>query len=91
MAGDLPDLPCHPTGRNWTVDERHAIVAYGNRCRATAAPVVVGDAKRLLWVSRNWSATVGDQYVAHVLRVGGTGDLSDIRSFIDLTAALAGD
>lgn len=40
------------------------------------------DAERLEWLSLKWGGLRGD-YAAWVLRRGGTGDLSDIRSFVD--------
>jgi hypothetical protein len=44
--------------------------------------VETSDAHRLEWVSKNWGGQRAD-YASHVLNRGGTGDLSDIRSFID--------
>jgi len=40
------------------------------------------DEERLEWLSLKWGGLRGD-YAAWVLRRGGTGDLSDIRSFVD--------
>lgn len=39
--------------------------------------------RRLLWVSENWVASTGNKYESHVMNRGGTGDLSDICTFID--------
>lgn len=49
------------------------------------------DAARLAWVAKNWCSPVGREFAMHVLKRGGTGDLGDIRSFVDeqLKAALA--
>ena len=43
----------------------------------------ITDTDRLHWVMNNFSVDLMNQFVRHVLTVGGIGDLSDIRTFLD--------
>ena len=43
----------------------------------------ITDTDRLHWVMNNFSVDLMNQFVRHVLTVGGVGDLSDIRTFLD--------
>jgi hypothetical protein len=52
------------------------------RDQKAAVPDIITDADRLAWVSLASGGQRTD-YAMHVLQRGGTGDLSDIRSFID--------
>lgn len=40
------------------------------------------DERRLAWLGQNWGGQRAD-FASHVLARGGTGDLSDIRTFVD--------
>jgi hypothetical protein len=50
----------------------------------------ITDTDRLAWISHAWGGQRVD-YASHVVARGGTGDLSDIRSFIDAAMAAASD
>lgn len=43
----------------------------------------ITDADRLHWVMNNVTTDMMNQFVRHVLTVGGVGDLSDCRAFLD--------
>lgn len=61
---------------NWVVS---AICAYAAQFRK---PDDAGDTRRLEWLAQHWGGQRRD-FSLHVLTRGGTGDLSDIRAFVD--------
>lgn len=61
---------------NWVTD---AIYEYAAQFKK---PADAGDTRRLEWLAKHWGGQRRD-FALHVLERGGTGDLSDIRTFID--------
>jgi len=61
---------------NWVVS---AIYSYAAQFKK---PENAGDTRRLEWLAKHWGGQRRD-FSLHVLTRGGTGDLSDIRTFVD--------
>lgn len=61
---------------NWVVA---AIYTYAAQFKK---PEDAGDTRRLGWLAKHWGGQRRD-FSLHVLTRGGTGDLSDIRTFVD--------
>jgi hypothetical protein len=61
---------------NWVIAAIYAYAAQFKR------PDDAGDTRRLEWLAEHWGGQRRD-FSLHVLTRGGTGDLSDIRTFVD--------
>ena len=66
-----------------TVQFRDVDSDYEVASKRVDAPKEIDDAERLQWVMNNFNDDLVREFVHHVLRVGGVGDLSDIRTFLD--------
>jgi len=74
-------------GGDWTGELIAPDLPHSLRTAETAgkAPASVpSDTVRLAWIADGWTPGHEVEYVQHVLTRGGTGDLDDMRTFIDL-------